>query len=446
MLDEIIWIVALILTNGIFSMSEMAIVSARKTRLQQLAETGNVRARAALNLAESPNQFFSTVQIGITLVGILTGAFGGATIAEYLAAQIGLIPVLKPYSESIALGAVVLVITYLSLVLGELVPKRLALNMPERIAMVIAGPMRGISFLTAPVVFLLSASTELMVRTMGVRISEEPPVTEDELRMMLDLGTQAGVFEASEQDMVNNIFELNDRRVSMVMTPHPEIVWIDIESTEEEIRQVLTEHSYSRFPVGQGDLDNLLGIVRAKDLLVRSLAGYPLDLKSSLRTPLFVPESMPVAKVLELFKTSHIHIAFVIDEYGSTQGLVTLKDILEAIAGDVTPGTTFGAEPQAVQREDGSWLLEGMLAIDEFKSLFHLDSLPEEEHENYQTLAGFIMSYTGRIPTTGDFIEWNHLRLEVVDMDGRRIDKLLVKPLPDDPAPEPKSPRGNMRL
>ncbi len=437
MLVEILWIITLILANGIFSMSEMAIISARKVRLQQMVGDGNTRAREALTLAESPNHFFSTVQIGITLVGILTGAFGGATIADYLALQIAAIPTLAPYSEAIALGTVVLIITYLSLVLGELLPKRLALNSPEKIAVFIALPMRWLSYLTAPAVHLLSFSTEAIVRLLGIKPSVEPPVTEDELRSLLQLGTRAGVFEEAEQNMVENIFGLNDRRVSAVMTPHPEIVWIDIEATQEEVRHIIIEHSYSRFPVCQGDLDNLLGIVRAKDLLARSLAGQPLDLKGALRMPLFIPESMPVSKVVELFKTSRIHIAFVIDEYGSTQGLVTLKDILEAIAGDVTPGTTFGAEPQAIQREDGSWLLDGMLPVDEFKSLFHLDYLPEEERENYQTLAGLIMSRMGRIPISGDSFEWSQLHIEVVDMDGRRIDKVLVKPLHTDSSPVP---------
>lgn len=427
---EIIAILLLILANGLFAMSEMAVVSARKARLEQWAEEGNGRARAALALSQAPNRFLSTVQIGITLVGILSGAFGGATLAERLGAQLSRVPWIGDSGPAVALVLVVLLITYLSLVFGELVPKRLALNNPERIAVGVAVPMRVLAAITAPVAHVLALSTEGVFRLLGIQPSTEPPVTEEELKVMLQQGTEAGIFEEAEQDMVENVFRLNDRRVSAVMTPHPDIVWLDVNEPPAELRRKIIASAYSRFPVCRGDLDNLLGIVRTKDLLARALNDQPLDLLNCLRSPLFVPEGMPASKVLQLFRNSKTHIALVIDEYGSIQGLVTLKDLLEAIVGEITPGIAFDNEPEVVQREDGSWLVDGMLPIDEFKELFDLEMLPDEERSGYQTLGGFVMSQLGRIPQAGDHFEWQTLHFEVMDMDERRVDKVLVAPLP----------------
>jgi putative hemolysin len=395
--------------------------------LQQWAEEGNARARIALELANTPNQFLSTIQIGITLVGILAGAFGGATIANKLTALLSTIPWLAPYSHLLGLVVVVLVITYLSLVIGELVPKRLALNNPERIAMAIATPMRALSRIAHPAVYLLGHSTEVLLQAIGMRPSPEPLVTEEEIRVLIAQGTQAGMFEEAEQEMVERIFRLGDRRVSMVMTPRTEIVWLDREAPPEEIRHIITTSVHSRFLVAEGSLDNSLGVVHAKDLLAHSLGQQPVDLITPLQQPLYVPESMPALRVLELFKQSGTHIALVIDEYGGIQGLVTPSDILEAIVGDL-PVAGEQLEPLAVQREDGSWLLDGMLPVDEFRDLLDLGELPGEDQGIYQTLAGFVIMQLGRIPVAADKFEWEGLNIEVVDMDGNRVDKVLVTP------------------
>ncbi len=420
-------VVLLILINGIFAMSEIAVVSARKTRLQQWAEEGNAKARAALELANNPNQFLATIQIGITLVGILAGAFGGATIAGELAILLSDITWLEPYGHPLSLVLVVLVITYLSLIVGELVPKRLALNNPERLAMVIAAPMQVLSRVAYPVVHLLGLSTEFLLRALGIKPSTEPPVTEEEIRALIEQGTQAGMFEEAEQEMVERVFRLGDRRVSAVMTPRTEIVWLDREALAQEIRRTITESAHSRFLVAEGSLDNVLGVVHAKDLLAHLLGEQVVDLEATLQQPLYVPESMRALKVLELFKQSGTHIALVIDEYGGIQGLVTPSDILEAIVGDL-PEAGDPVDPLAVQRDDGSWLLDGMLPVDEFKDLFDLGELPGEDQGIYQTLAGFVIMQLGRIPAAADYFVWEGLKIEVVDMDGNRIDKILVTP------------------
>lgn len=424
---EILIIFVLIIANGIFSMSEMAIVSARKVRLQQLANQGDAKAKAALKLAESPNNFLSTVQIGISLIGILTGAFGGATIASRLEVYVKLIPFLAPYNEAIAFGIVVVIITYLSLIVGELVPKRLALNSPERIASVVAIPMRALAALASPAVHLLSASTDLVLRVLGITPSDEPQVTEEEIKILIEQGTEAGTFEEAEQDMVERVFRLGDRPVSSFMTPRPDIVWLDLEDTTEENRQKMTENGYSRYPVCQGGLDNVLGIIPVTDLLARSFRGDALDLTVGLRQPVFVPESTRGLKVLELFKQTITHMALVVDEYGVIQGLVTLNDIMSEIVGDV-PSADGEEDPQAVQREDGSWLLDGMLAVEDFFELFGLEEWEFEERGSYQTLGGFVITHLGRIPAATDHFEWENMRIEVIDMDGNRVDKVLVVP------------------
>ncbi|WP_341530663.1 hemolysin family protein [Nostoc sp. UHCC 0302] len=425
---EILIILVLIIANGIFSMSEMAIVSARKVRLQQLANQGDAKARVALKLAESPNHFLSTVQVGISLIGILTGAFGGATIANRLAVYIKLVPFLAAYSEPIAFGIVVLIITYLSLIVGELVPKRLALNNPERIAAVVAIPMRALAALASPMVFLLSASTDMVLRVLGITPSDEPQVTEEEIKILIEQGTEAGTFEEAEQDMVERVFRLGDRPVSYLMTPRPDIVWLDLEDSAEENRNKMIDSAYSRYPVCQGGLDNVLGVIPVTDLLARSFRGEALDLTVGLRQPVFVPESTRGLKVLELFKQTITHMALVVDEYGVIQGLVTLNDIMSEIVGDV-PNADDEENPQAVQREDGSWLLDGMLPVEEFLELFGMEEWESEERGSYQTLGGFVITHLGRIPAAADHFEWQKMRIEVMDMDGNRVDKVLVVPI-----------------
>jgi len=422
---QIILIILLTIANGIFSMSEIAIISARKARLQQWVNEGNAKAQVALELADSPNRLLSTVQIGITLIGILAGVLGGATIAEELSARLTFISLLAPYSEAIALAIVVLGITYLTLVIGELVPKRIALHNPERIACTMAAPMRMLSRIASPAVHLLSISTDTVLRILGIRPVSEPPVTEEEINILIEQGMKAGTFEEAERDMVEHVFRLGDLRAGALMTPRTEIVWLDIDDPPEETRRKIADSGHSRFPVGQGSLDNILGIVQIKDMLGRNMAGKSPDLKASLRRPLFVPESTHTLKVLELFKQSGIHVSLVVDEYGSVQGLVTLKDILEEIVGDI-PSVEDLEEPLAVQREDGSWLLDGMLLVDDFKEIFSIKELPGEGI--YQTLGGFVLMHMGRIPAVGNHFEWSGLRFEVVDMDKNRIDKVLVMP------------------
>jgi putative hemolysin len=425
---EVLFMLLLLLANGVFAMSEMAVVSSRKTKLQQLANEGNKRASAALELANNPNDFLSTIQIGITLIGTLIGALGGATIAERLALWLRTIPALVRYSDAISLAVVVLAITYLSLILGELAPKRLALYNPERIASAMTGPMRFLSRAAFPAVRLLSFSTDAVIKLFGIKPPAESSVSEEELQVLLQEGTDAGVFEESEQDMVQGVFRLGERRVSALMTPWTEIVWLDINDSPEDIRMALTESHYSRFPVCEGSLDQVRGIVQAKDLLAHVLAGESLDLKGALQKAQFVPESTPAAKALEMFKRTHTPFALVINEYGGIAGLVTMTDIVEEILGDMEPG-----DPEAVQRQDGSWLLDGMMLIEDLKEHFQIGKLPEEGE--YQTLGGFVMMQMGRVPTAGDHFDWDHFRFEVMDMDGNRVDKVLVQVLPKENPP-----------
>ncbi|NEO99956.1 MAG: HlyC/CorC family transporter [Symploca sp. SIO2E9] len=428
---EILFIFVLIVFNGIFAMSEMALVSARKGRLQELANQGDVKARIALELATSPNQFLSTVQIGITLIGIFAGAFGGATIAEKLEKHLKLIPLLASHSGAIALVVVVVIITYLSLVFGELVPKRLALNEPEQIATSVAAQMQSLAKIAAPGVHLLSHSTEIVLHLLGIGPSKEPAVTEEEIKILIEQGTEAGTFEEAEQEMLNRVFCLGDRRVSELMTPRPEIVWLDLEDSSEVNRHKIINSIHTRFPVCQGGIDNVIGVVQVNTLLARSLANQPFDLTSSLEQPLFVPESTWALKVLELFKQSGPHLALVVSEYGVLQGLVTLNDVLEAIIGDI-PSVDHSHDSQIVQREDGSWLVDGMLPVEDFKKLFGFAELPGEQRGNYYTLGGFVITHLGRIPTAAAHFDWQGIRFEVMDMDGNRVDKILVMPLTKD--------------
>jgi putative hemolysin len=428
---EIIFILILMLANGLFAMSEIAVVSARKVRLEQWANDGDLRAGVALELANSPTRFLSTVQIGITLISTLAGALGGATVSEELARHLAKVSALAPYSHAISLAIVVLAITFFSLVVGELVPKRLALNNPERIATVLGPPMRTLSVIASPIVHLLTHSTEMVLRILGIHLSPESPVTEEEIKVLIEQGTQAGMIEEAEQDMLERVFRLGDRRVSAIMTPRTKVVWLNIDDPPETNQALIMESVYSRFPVYQGNRDNILGVVHVKDLLVSSMSCQPLDLQSVAQRAQFVPESMRALRVLELFKQSGSPIALVIDEYGHIQGLVTLNDVLEAIVGDI-PTMDELVEPQAIQREDGSWLLDGMLPVDEFKDIFAITRLPGEADEEFQTLGGFVMMSVERIPMAGDYFEWGGYRFEVMDMDGNRVDKVLVMPLPQE--------------
>src|SRR5690349_10728398 len=413
----------LLLLNGVLAMAETALLSTRKARLQNELNKGDQRAGIALKLTENPNQFLSVIQIGITSIDLLIGALTGATLGLWIESEIDHYPLLAPYSSLIGLLVGVLPVTYLSLVLGELVPKRLALRDPEGVSSFVAGPMMFFSRLFSPFVKFLSFSTESVLRVMGVKVSNEPPVTEEEIQLLIDQGTQAGVFEEAEQDMVEGVFSLADQRVYSLMTPRPDIVWLDIDDSIEEIRQKIADCNLSRFPVRQGSLDSIVGIVKARDLLVPSLKGEPIVLKNLLKPAFFVPETMLASKALEILKEKGTDVLLVIDEFGALQGLLTMNDILEEIVGAMEL-----EEPQATQRQDGSWLLDGMLEVDEFKEIFNLDSLPHEDE--YETLSGFMMVSIGRVPQSADRFEWHDLRFEVMDMDGRRVDKVLVTALP----------------
>lgn len=409
-------------------MSEIAVISSRKAKLQQQANEGQKNAKTALDLAKSPDRFLSTVQIGITLVGIFAGAFGGATIAESLAKQIKDIPVIGPNSNAIALGIVVTVITYLSLVVGELVPKRLALSNPEKIAAIVAPGMNLLSRIASPLVSLLSFSTNWLFKILRVKPSTDPTVSDEEIRILLREGTQSGVFESEEKDIVERTFRLSDKKVNTLMTPRKEIVWFNIDSSFKTIRSRLTKYPHAYFPVCRDSIDRVVGIVQTKSLLTDFLAEEKIDLKKILHKPLFVPESMSGLKVLELFKKSGIHMALIVDEYGNVKGLLSITDVLEAIVGDI-PTINELDEKEIVKRENGTFLVDGLLPIDEFKDFFKIRKLPGERTGIFHTIGGFATNNIGRIPLTGDNFEIDHFRFEVVDMDGNRVDKVLISPL-----------------
>jgi len=422
---EISIIMVLLFLNGIFAMSEIAVVSARKARLQQLANEGSSEAGIALELANSPGSFLSTIQIGITLIGILAGAYGGATIATQLSFYFEKIPLLAPYRETISVGFVVIVITYFSLIIGELVPKRIALNNPERIAIAAAKPMRTLSILTLPFVHLLNISTSAVFSILRIKPSEEPSVTEEEVKILIDQGARSGVFEELEQDMVESVFRLSDRKINAIMTARPDVVFLDLDDPPEVNWEKISESRHSNFPVYQDSEDNVVGIVSIKSLWAIMSAGKQADMKSSLLKPLFVPESLPAMNLLELLRQSGMRVALVIDEYGIIQGIVTPDDIFRSIVGDLASVHPLD-ESHAVQREDGSWLMDGSTPIDEFKEMFHISNVPDEEEGQFNTLGGFIMTHLGRLPAVADYFKWASFRFEVVDMDGRRVDKVLV--------------------
>lgn len=426
MTAEFLFIILLSVANGIFAMSEAAMISSRRARLQQRAENGDAGAAAALKLSEKPDRFLSTVQIGITLIGILSGAVGGSTLAKSVEPAIAAIPALATRAEAISVFLVVLLITYLSLVIGELVPKTLALNNAEGIASLVARPMQVLSTLASPIVSLLSLSTRVVLLVLGVRPSDEPPVTEEEVRIMLEQGAEAGVFATSEQQMLENVFRLGDWRTSAVMTPYTEVEWVDLDAPIEETIQLISNSRYFAYPVFQGDHRNLLGVVLLEDLWVQLANSKPLDVKSAIKTPLVIPENAPATSALEQFRITGQRLALVMDEHGSISGVITPQDILEAVLGEAPAET----EARMSQRADGSWLVDGMLHIDEVEDLLDDKTLfPEDERGDYQTLGGFVMMRIGRIPQPADQFEWNGMRFEVMDMDGRRVDKILISRL-----------------
>jgi magnesium and cobalt exporter, CNNM family len=425
---QIAVIVVLTLLNGLFAMSETALVSSRKAQLRQRAEAGDGGARAALALADSPTRFLSTVQIGISLIGVLAGAFGGAALAGPLAQALRGVPPLAPYAGPLAFGAVVVAITYLSLIVGELVPKRLALNGPETVVSRVAGPMRLLSAITSPAVWFLSASTEGVLGLLGVRQAGADPVSEQEVEILMEEGARAGVFEEEERDLVARALRLDDRPVRELMTPRPNVVWLDAEDPPLEVLRLARESRHSYFPVARGGLDNLLGLASVKDDWARGAAGHPAESPGALRRPPLVSEGAPATSALEAFKRSGLPLAVVIDERGHTEGVVTLTDVLEALVGEV-PDADEPADEAIVRREDGSWLVDGLLAAEELEDRLGINERSHREEAGYQTVGGMVMDALGRVPAAGDRFEREGHSFEVLGMAGWRVDKVLVAPV-----------------
>ncbi|SMC43722.1 putative hemolysin [Fulvimarina manganoxydans] len=416
---------ALVLLNGFFAMSELAVVSARKSRLEQMAKQRKRGAQSALKLAENPTTFLSTVQIGITLVGIFAGAYGGSVFAAPLAEVIADWPVIGPYAQDVAFVAVVVVITYVSLVIGELVPKRFALSRPEAIACLVAPIMRLVSRVGAPLVWVLEISTKALSRLFGLKDNETDSVTEDDVRAMIAEGTQSGVFKPKEREMLEGVIKIADRNVRSIMVPRPGVDWLDLaEDPNAAIAEIL-KAGHSRFPVLDLDEDEVVGIVQTKDLLEQQTKTGTIDLKTAMRDPLYVNEAMPILKLLERFREAGIHMAIVLDEYGSFEGIATPQDILVAIAGTLPEGSAD--VPSLMRRKDGSYLVDGALPIDRLVQTFPDLELPEER--DYETVAGLVLERMGHIPDVGEILRLPSVDIEIMDLDGRRIDKLLFTPV-----------------
>ncbi|MEQ6291808.1 hemolysin family protein [Vogesella sp. GCM10023246] len=422
---DVLILVVLFLLNGIFAMTEIAIVSSRKVRLQQWADEGNRGAAAALRLAEEPTRFLSTIQIGITLIGILSGAFGEAAIADRLQAYLLTVPLLAELARPIALGVTVIGITYFSLIIGELVPKRVGMQNPELLASILARPMLQLARFTSPLVRLLSLSTEAVLRLLGVKKNTDPSITEEEIKVLMEQGAEEGIFERAEQELVENIFSLDEKKVVAIMTPRKDIVVLDVEDPIEENLRIVRGSVFTRYPVVRGGFENVLGFVQAKDLLHRLLEDKSVTLEGLTHPPLYVPEAISPMQLLEQFKRTRNHTALVVDEYGEIEGLVSINDVLEAIVGDL-PTDISDSDQEIVQRDDGSWLVDGMMALDDFKEHFDLDSIEGEESGDFQTLGGFVMFMLGKVPAAADKVEWHGFVFEVVDMDRTRVDKVLV--------------------
>jgi putative hemolysin len=425
---EILLIVPLIVLAGVFAMAEIALVSVRKPRLQQWAAQGNTSAQVALDLANKPETFLATVQMGTTLIGIFAGAFSERTLSIRIESYLNGIPRLAPYGHVISLVTVVGAVTYFSLIIGELVPKQIALHRPERFASALAKPMMALSRVGAPIVTVLNKSASVVVRALRIQPSKEPLVTEEEIKVILEQGAEAGLIEEAEHETVRRLFRLSDRAVMALMKPRHDIVWLDVDAPMEQTMKQVAASSHSRFPAARGGLDNIVGIVKEKDLLACCMGGKQLNLTDVAQPALFVPGAIQAFRLLEMFKKSRTHIALVIDEYGDVEGLVTINDFFEDLVGEVASAD----EPQkqhAVQRPDGSWLIDGEMPVHDFKELLNLAKLPGEERGSYLTLGGFIMLQIGHIPVANDSFEAEGLHFKVATMDGKRVDKVLVQTL-----------------
>ncbi|MDF3886043.1 hemolysin family protein, partial [Cupriavidus basilensis] len=425
---EIAILLALILINGLFAMSEIALMTARKARLQRRIEEGDRGAIEAIKLGEDPTRFLSTVQIGITSIGVLNGVVGESTLAQPLGVWLQGLGLQESTAGYVATIIVVAGLTYFSIVLGELVPKRLGQMAPETIARLVSRPISFLALASTPFVKLLSSSTRLVLRMLGVKSGRGPAVTEEEIHALLVEGSEAGVIEQHEHTMVRNVFRLDDRQLTSLMVPRGDVVCLDVEVPLEENLRRIEESDHSRFPVVRGGMHDMLGVVSARQLLARRLRGEPTDLAAVVQPPVFVPESVTGMELLENFRISGGQIAFVIDEYGEVLGLVTLQDLIEAITGEFKQDGV--GEEWAVQREDGSWLLDGLIPIPELKDRIGLRHVPEEDKERYHTLSGMLLLLLGRLPQTGDTVRWADWKFEIVDMDGKRIDKVLASRVP----------------
>lgn len=432
-LTESLIILGLLVLNGVFAMSELAVVTSRRARLERLADRRVRGARQALALVDEPTRFLSTVQIGITLIGVLAGAFGGATIAEELDARLELIPALAPFSEALALGVVVAGVSFLSLVVGELVPKRIAMQAPERIAMLVAVPMQLLARVASPLVSVLTATTRTILRLLRVPETKGTRVTEEEIRAVIAEGRESGAVHVAEHEMLEGVFRLGDRFVRDLMVPRPDVDWVDVAEEPEALRARLARPDAGTLLVCRGALDEVVGIVQPARLLTAVLVGQPLDLAAQAVTPLFVPGSMAILRLLELFKQSRQRFAVVLDEYGGVEGVIALDQVIEEVVGAV-PETSEEAEALIVGRADGTFLVDGSTEIAEVQARFGLGPLPERERGRYRTMAGFVMARLGRVPRAADAFVHEGIRFEVVDMDERRVDKVLVTPAPIAPS------------
>jgi putative hemolysin len=424
---EIVIIFLLLLANGVFAMTEIAVVSANKGRLRRLAAQGNSRAQTAIELAESPNRFLATVQIGITLVGILAGAFGGATIAEKIRGALQTVSFLAPYGEAIGLTIVVVLITYFSLVLGELVPKRFGLANPEGIAMSVARPMHRLSIIAGPLVKFLGISTEWLLRLLGFKPEKEHTVSEEEVKILMQEGVRAGAFNRVESQMVESVLELDRIPVREIMTPRPKIIWVNRGDPHESVWHKIVVSGHSFFPVYEGNRDHVVGVVSVKAIYANLAAGVGVRVSDLMIKPLIVPVTQVVMQLLESLKQSGQHLALVADEFGGIVGLVTLKDVMEAIVGEF-PSQEERAKPAAWKREDGSWLIDAMLEIEKLESALPGVRFGDDESRDYQTLAGFVVKHLGHLPKEGETFETQGYVFEILDMDSHRVDKVLVMP------------------
>lgn len=432
---EIMVIFLLLVVNGVFAMAEIAVVSSRKARLRRLADQGSSKARIALELAESPNRFLSTVQIGITLVGIFAGAFGGATLTTELAQPIHQVSFLSSYADKIALGLVVVGITYFSLVLGELVPKRFGLSNPEGISMAIARPMNWLSKFAGPIVSFLSVSTEGLLRLLGFKQVKEVVVSEEEVRLLMQEGVRAGAFNKVESQIIHSALELDQLPVREIMTPRPKVIWLNQDDPHEQTWHKIVVSNHSHFPVYEGNRDRTVGVVSVKAIYANLAAGVGVKLKDLMVPPLVVPETQMVLQLVESFKQSGKHIALVADEFGSIAGLVTMNDVMEAIVGEF-PSQGERAKPVAKKRDDGSWLIDAMIDLDAVEKALPGFRFDGGAHSEYQTLAGFVVKTLGHVPKEGETFEAQGYIFEVLDMDRHRVDKVLVMPVKSAPQPD----------